>query len=195
MIRADWRSMLEIFAIIFFSTEFLKKVCENHESELKHHVAKKKIPFVDDKGNIIKPTQPNGIKMEKFVFDVFKFARNSSFAVWEVLREEEFSPLKNGIDAPKDNATTSRHSIFNLHKCWVLKAGGTFVNDDGTVLPDLERKVCCHNGFTNGSHNDDEKPVVCEISPLISLDGEALECYVKDKKLTPPLIIEKPEKN
>ena len=46
-----------------------------HKGKLKPHVALKKVPFVDECGNHVKPSKPNGIKMEKFVFDVFPFAR------------------------------------------------------------------------------------------------------------------------
>ena len=47
-----------------------------NEGCLRHHVARKKIPFVDPvTGATIMPTSPNGIKLEKFVFDVFQFAR------------------------------------------------------------------------------------------------------------------------
>lgn len=47
-----------------------------HESELRYHVAKKKIPSIDEHGNYVsKPEEINGIKMEKFVFDVFPFSK------------------------------------------------------------------------------------------------------------------------
>ncbi len=49
--------------------------CRKFESQLKQHVAIKKVPFVDGEGNLVKPTKPNGIKLEKFIFDVFQFSK------------------------------------------------------------------------------------------------------------------------
>lgn len=68
------------------------------------------------------------------------------FAVWEVLREDEFSPLKNADGAPKDTPTTSRHDLLNLHHRWARKAGAKFIREDGSVISDIPRFV-----FNNSS--------------------------------------------
>ncbi|KAK7098234.1 hypothetical protein V1264_002575 [Littorina saxatilis] len=170
----------------FFTLNFLKHACDKpQETQLKHHVAKKKIPNVDASGNTVKPESPNGIKMEKFVFDVFQFATN--FAVWDVLREEEFSPLKNADGAAKDTPTTCRNDLCALHRRYAIAAGAVFVHADGTPYTDIQSK---QNGKADGqSTHDTDDTVSCEISPLISYAGEGLE-EVKGVKLCPPVILE-----
>ncbi|KAL8614451.1 hypothetical protein ACOMHN_007787 [Nucella lapillus] len=170
----------------FFTVDFLKHVCNvSQERQLKHHVAKKKIPYVSDDGSTTKPQTPNGIKMEKFVFDVFQFAKN--FAVWDVVREEEFSPLKNADGAAKDTPTTCREDLLVLHHRYADTAGATFVQADGSPCPDVQRLL---NGGDKGSKGtDSEEMVVCEISPLLSYAGEGLEA-VKGQKLCSPVILD-----
>ncbi|XP_055525727.1 UDP-N-acetylhexosamine pyrophosphorylase-like protein 1 [Wyeomyia smithii] len=107
----------------FFTAAFLRKVGSTFERKLKLHVAKKKIPFVDSTGARVSPETPNGIKIEKFVFDVFEFAEQ--FIAFEVARDEEFSALKNMDSAGKDCASTAREDIYKLHKKYVQAAGGT----------------------------------------------------------------------
>lgn len=117
----------------FFTTTFLNKIGSTFEKELKLHVAKKKIPFIDNSGKRITPDKVNGIKIEKFIFDVFEFAEN--FATVEVPRNEEFSALKNADSAGKDCASTSRTDIYNLHRKYIEKAGGNVDGDECEISP------------------------------------------------------------
>ena len=136
----------------FYTTTFLNRV-ESFENELAFHIARKKIPHVDlETGDTVKPSQPNGMKLEMFVFDVFPFTER--FAVLEVERREEFSPLKNGPGTGSDDPDTSRRDLLAQHKRFLEKAGAK-VNDG----------------------------VEIELSPLVSYAGEGLES-VKGKTFT-----------
>ncbi|KAG8187945.1 hypothetical protein JTE90_027716 [Oedothorax gibbosus] len=172
----------------FFTVDFLRQIGSGAK-RLKYHIAQKKIPYVGEDGKTVKPLKVNGIKLEKFVFDVFVFS--DKFAAWEVHREAEFSPLKNSDDAPKDTPTTARLSLYALHRQFIEDAGGKF--DDGKcdsfVSVDLQ---------TNDEKKDIEEksPVVtCEISPLVSYAGEGLEELVAGKTFSGPVIINSTREN
>lgn len=57
----------------FFTLDFLKTISS---IDLPYHIARKKIPYYDnDTGKQVKPTKENGIKLERFIFDVFPESR------------------------------------------------------------------------------------------------------------------------
>ncbi len=69
------------------------------KKELPLHVVEKKIPFIDENGNPVKPEKPNGCKFEQLVLDMIH--ELDSCLPYEVVREKEFAPIKNktGIDS------------------------------------------------------------------------------------------------
>jgi UDP-N-acetylglucosamine/UDP-N-acetylgalactosamine diphosphorylase len=105
----------------YFTLDFLKKM-EKIEEGMAFHIARKKIAHVDIKsGEIVKPSKPNGMKLELFVFDVFPYTEH--LAVLEVARQEEFSPLKNAPGTGSDDPETSRRDILQEHARWLKAAG------------------------------------------------------------------------
>lgn len=81
-----------------FNIKILEELAKN---KLPYHVAFKKATYMDEKGNIISPTEPNAYKFEAFIFDAFSSI--PEMLVMRVKREEEFAPVKNaeGVDSPE----------------------------------------------------------------------------------------------
>jgi UDP-N-acetylglucosamine/UDP-N-acetylgalactosamine diphosphorylase len=118
----------------YYSFRFLDGI-EEWSHKLPHHVARKKIPYMDtEKGETVKPDKPNGIKLEQFVFDVFPFLELKQFACMEVDRKEEFSPLKNAKGTGEDDPDTSKKDIMQQGTRWVEAAGGTVISEQDSSL-------------------------------------------------------------
>lgn len=122
----------------YYSFRFLETI-EEWAHKLPHHVARKKIPYVEtNSGETIKPDKPNGIKLEQFVFDVFPMLDLEKFASMEVKREDEFSPLKNAKGTGEDDPDTSKKDILDQGKRWVQSVGGTVISEGDSVNDGVE---------------------------------------------------------
>jgi len=125
----------------YYSYGFLESIPE-WAHKLPHHVARKKIPYVDtEKGETVKPEKPNGIKLEQFVFDCFPLLSMDKFACMEVKREDEFSPLKNAKGTGEDDPDTSRKDILMQGKKWVENAGGVVTSENEDAGVEVSPKI------------------------------------------------------
>lgn len=63
------------------------------------HVVEKKIPYLDEDAQLVKPAEPNGYKFETLVLDMIHMMDNC--LSFEVERNKEFAPIKNrtGVDS------------------------------------------------------------------------------------------------
>ncbi len=141
-------------AVHLFTRDFL----ETHvAAALPFHVAHKKITFLDETGTSVTPTLPNAYKFELFMFDLFPLS--GRMAAMEVIREEEFAPVKNrdGVDSP----ASARALVLALHRKWSLAAGLTET--------ELANKTV-------------------EISPLASYSGEGINPALIRSQLGNPII-------
>jgi UDP-N-acetylglucosamine/UDP-N-acetylgalactosamine diphosphorylase len=120
-------------AIHLLDVDFVDRVTEDG-SDLPYHRAYKKIPHINRSGDEVIPEEPNGIKFETFIFDALRQARSS--VLMEVVREDEFSPVKNdtGIASP----ATAKRDLVNffgrwLETCNVKIPRDTEGNVEGTI--------------------------------------------------------------
>ncbi len=84
-----------------FNVPALERIAKN---ELPLHVVEKKIPFINENGELVKPETPNGCKFEQLVLDMIH--ELDSCLPYEVVREYEFAPIKNKTG--KDSVESAR---------------------------------------------------------------------------------------
>ena len=124
-------------AIHILDRDFVKRLGSGKDAAFKlpFHRADKKIPYIDDNGNSVKPDKPNGVKFEMFVFDALPLA--SSPVIIEGARAEEFSPVKNaeGVDSP----ISCKNDQKKLFASWLDSVGEKIERDEnGVPKSDIE---------------------------------------------------------
>ena len=166
----------------YFTVPFLESVCSQWEGQLVHHVANKKIPFVDESGNkyellslflSLSPPPSLSLPTSSLLLSHYRYSIESNqllrmelnwrssylmyfnsqsecdrvgvslscptpchahrkFAVLDVSRQDEFSPLKNAEGAPSDTPTTCRDALMSLHYRQLIGSGGVVSVENGT---------------------------------------------------------------
>ncbi len=103
-------------AIHVFSRVFLERLAAK---DMPLHLAHKKIATVDEKGTVVKASEPNGYKFEKFIFDALPEAKGVTCFAFD--RHEEFSPVKNAEG--KDSPATCKADLQAKWRRQLAKAG------------------------------------------------------------------------
>ncbi len=129
--------------IHLINVSFVEKLNKDGNFALPLHRAVKKIPYLDADGNLVKPEQPNGVKLETFVFDAIPMAKHS--VILQTLRAEEFAPVKNATGP--DSAEVTRQMMTERAAAW-LEAAGVYVprKPDGT--PDCTLEIAADFALT-----------------------------------------------
>lgn len=105
-------------AIHIIDTGFVEHLNTRGHS-LPLHRAVKKIPHIDLQGKRVEPKEPNGVKLESFIFDAIPLAEES--IILEIDRAEQFAPVKNATG--EDSAETTRRMMVERAAAWLESAG------------------------------------------------------------------------
>jgi UDP-N-acetylglucosamine/UDP-N-acetylgalactosamine diphosphorylase len=152
-VKADAQGRLLFWAgnpaIHLFDVAFLRKVTQGAD-RIPWHLARKKVPYVDEQGQRVEPAKENALKFERFIFDVLPQAERWTAAA---ITKKEFEPLKNATGP--DSPATVRQALSDQAADWLEQAGVKVPRDAaGHVTAALE------------------------ISPLYALDAEELASKV-----------------
>jgi len=140
-------------AIHIFDVAFLERVTRGAD-RIPFHVAKKKVPHLNERGEQVQPEHENALKFERFIFDVLPLAER--WLLVETTRQDEFEPLKNATGA--DSPETVYRGLCNLAADWLGRAGVAVPRDaDGNAAVPLE------------------------VSPLFALDADEFAAKVKGR--------------
>lgn len=171
-----------------FTTAFVRRVVGAVADAMPMHVAHKSIPALGADG-VVAPVK--GVKLEAFIFDVFREAKRPLGML--VDRDAEFAPLKNARGAAADAPEHCLLAVARNAAARIVRAGG--VAKPPYVAPLTPARDFGFN--VAGAGADEPLVALYEISPLVSMcdDDTALLAQLSAQRAgfahaLPPLQIE-----
>jgi UDP-N-acetylglucosamine/UDP-N-acetylgalactosamine diphosphorylase len=150
---------MHIFDVDFLE-QFHDKSQENKFLDLQLHPSLKRVPYLNPAGHLVRPMEPNAVKLERFIFDLLQHAERT--VLLEGRREEIFSPVKNqaGLDSPE----TSKRDQVRQFANWLAHGKVDIIRDaDGTPPFSIEIAP----SFANSSREFVEKWSRLEKKPAV----------------------------
>ncbi len=140
-------------AIHLLDRDFVGQLTSGGSLKLPWHRADKKVPFVNDRGELVTPSEPNAVKLESFIFDALPLAERTM--VLEGAREEVFAPTKNptGVDS---------------------------VESCREMLMERDARRLADAGVRVARNSDGKLAAAIEISPLMAIDDADVKALVAD---------------
>lgn len=123
-----WSGAIGVHAI---DVEFLRRAAARADEWLPLHASAKKIPTVAPD---VTEHEPNGFKLERFVFDTLAHAERVEIV--ETLREEEYAPVKNAEGG--ESPATARQALNDCARRWMRAAHVEMPTADYTLELDHE---------------------------------------------------------
>lgn len=118
-----WAGSIAVHAM---EISFLERMAQAAEG-LPFHRANKRVPHLDERGNLVRPDKANAVKFERFIFDLMPLADRA--IIVEVDPVRHFAPLKNAPGQPNDTPESVKAQMAALHGEWLRSAGFTVADD------------------------------------------------------------------
>lgn len=119
-------------AVHVMELEFLERMAAN-DAATPFHIARKTIPCFDPDGETVEVAETEGLKFEKFIFDILPHAANP--LVIEVDRREAFAPLKNAPGSREHAPEHVRAAISARARDWLESVGAVVAGGPVEISP------------------------------------------------------------
>ena len=127
-----WAGSIGVHA---FALDWLSRLAPRADELLPFHASPKPIPCLDASGHAVAPREPNGYKLERFVFDLLPEARTA--VMLEAAREEEYAPVKNANGG--ESPASARRALDACARRWLAAAHWVLPPD--SVALELDHSV------------------------------------------------------